>query len=212
MENPGSNEILKLVEEYGVVEPEMLREIRALTKKQLQFDAMISGWEVLRFLRFLVTLKSPKNLLELGMFTGYTTAGLGLDLLPNQRLTAVERNKRYIDLAKPQLQSLPSWGQIQIVEQDCLLFLEESVARYDFVYVDADKKNYPIYYELLKKRAYPEALLIFDNIFWRGRLHDVTDKKARAIQRLLKKVASDKDVRSSLVPIRDGLLVVQFDF
>ena len=171
---------------------------------------MISGHLQGQFLSLLSQLKQPKCILEIGTYTGYSAIclakGLPLDgvlhtIEVNEELEEI--NSRYFKKAKLEHQVVQHIG-------DALEILPNLDLKIDLAFIDADKKNYPLYYDLLIEKMNPEGLIIADNVLWSGKVIEKLDPSDQATKALLEynnKIHDDPRVENILLPLRDGLML-----
>lgn len=172
--------------------------------------------EQAQFLQFLIRLIRAKKVLELGTFTGYSALSMALALPDDGELITC-------DISEEWTQRAPLfWGQAKQEKKIDLRIgqalntmnqlLSDGMAQtFDFIFIDADKTNYVNYYELALQLIRPSGLIAIDNIFWEGAVIDPQDTSAqtREIRRLNQWIKKDKRVYTSLLPIADGLFLVQ---
>lgn len=172
--------------------------------------------EQAQFLQFLIRLLQAKKVLELGTFTGYSALAMALAMPEEGQLITCDINEEWTHKAplfwrqanqdkKIDLRIAPA---LQTLNQ----LLKDGMAHtFDFIFIDADKTNYLNYYELALQLIRSSGLIVIDNIFWEGAVIDPEDDSAqtREIRRLNLWIKQDKRVYSSLLPIADGLFLVQ---
>lgn len=200
-------EMDRYLEDHASLEPELLRELRRETYLKTTQPHMISGYQQGRFLSMLSQMKTPKSVLEIGTFTGYATLCLAEGLHKEGKITTLDINEDLAYLPKAYFEKSPYKDHIDFQVESALSFLEKNSDTFDLVFIDADKENYPTYFERLKPRIEPKGLLIFDNVLWYGKVLEENPKleSTRAIQKLNHMLKEDTDFENLILPLRDGL-------
>jgi caffeoyl-CoA O-methyltransferase len=183
-----------------------------------------SGLQIAReqggFMAFMVRLIEARIAVEIGVFTGYSALTTALALRksagPGAKMFAFDMSHKYIDIAKKYWSMAgvddviePRIGQAE--EKLDELIAEGYKTNVDFVFIDADKAKYPIYYEKALELLRPGGLMIFDNMLRRGRVltPDADDKETTVIVELTQNIMKDPRVTANLVGIGDGLLMAR---
>ncbi|CAO2189762.1 unnamed protein product [Urochloa humidicola] len=192
----------------NVREHPVLRELREETA------AMRGSQMQAQLLAMLVRILGAQRCIEVGVFTGYSSLAVALALPESGRLIACERDERCLEVAKKYYQRAGVAHKIDVrhaLAVDSLRSLLDcgEASSYDFAFVDADKRMYEEYFELLLKLVKVGGLIVMDNVLWYGRVADplVDDQKTISIRNFNKKVLEDKRVDISMVPIGDGMTI-----
>lgn len=172
--------------------------------------------EQAQFMQFLLRLIRAKNVLELGTFTGYSALAMALALPEDGKLITCDISQEWTKRAHPYWQEAKQDQKITLRLGPALdtlysLINEGWSQKFDFIFIDADKTNYLKYYELALKLVQPQGLIAIDNVFWDGNVineNDVTGQ-TREIKKLNELIKNDERVHLSLLPIADGLFLVQ---
>ncbi|WP_240006603.1 O-methyltransferase [Pseudaquidulcibacter saccharophilus] len=172
------------------------------------------------FMAFMVRLIEARIAVEIGVFTGYSALTTALALRksagPGAKMFALDMSHKYIDIAKKYWAMAgvddviePRIGQAE--EKLDELIAEGYKANVDFVFIDADKAKYPVYYEKALELLRPGGLMIFDNMLRHGKVvaPEADDKETNAIVNLTKAIMEDPRVTANLVGIGDGLLMAR---
>jgi predicted O-methyltransferase YrrM len=200
-------------------EPEILVQLREETARH-PGAAMQIAPEQGQFMALLVQLMGAKKVLELGVFTGYSSLAIALSLPPDGTIIACDISEEFTAVARRYWQTAGVSHQIDLRLAPAWETLENLLAAgkaesFDFAFIDADKQNYDRYYELVLELVRPNGLIAIDNVLWSGRVAQpaVQDEATIAIRAFNQKLASDARVKLSLVPIGDGLTLAlkQFD-
>lgn len=171
---------------------------------------MISGHLQGQLLQLLCQLKQPKQVLEIGTFTGYATLCMAAGLPEEGVIHTIEANpeleyliRKYIDQANIQ-------RKIQLYIGKAEAIIPELPGYFDFVFLDAGKLDYPLFYDLVIDRVTSGGLIIADNVLWSGKVaQDRQDKDTKALHAFNQKIQDDPRVNNLILPIRDGLLIAQ---
>lgn len=184
--------------------------IERQTHTRTNHAQMLVGREEGLFLRDFVLQNNCKHVLEIGTFTGYSLACLadGAKKLGGS-VDAIEINKELDYIIEEGLQRAGVAELVKVHYGDALEILPSIAEEYDLVFIDADKRQYPQYYELVKPIVRSGGYILADNVTWYGRTSSHTDAKSSGISSFNSLVESDSSVESHLVDIRDGLLVIR---
>ena len=186
-------------------EPEVAARIADATRMGLQYSDMLSGKVEGRFLSMLAGLLNAKRILEVGMFTGYSTYMMAQAIPEDGEVITCEMNERYRDIAEKALKDTPEFKKITIVLGSAQETLPEIDGPFDMIFLDADKENYPLYYEMLVPKLRIGGLLVIDNALWGGEVVEPGNRKAVAIDRLNRLIKDDGRMENVLLTIRDGI-------
>ncbi len=169
-----------------------------------------------QFLSFLVNLIGARTVLEIGTFTGYGTLCMARALPGNGRIVTLEGMSEFPAIGQKYWEQSGVAEQIEVrlgmaLETLPRLLDERADATFDFVFIDADKKEYDDYYEYALQLVRIGGLIALDNMLWRGAVADPQDQKnsTNSIRHLTRKIIGDCRVSSSLVPIGDGLMLAR---
>ncbi len=189
--------------------PELLERLEVETLEATDASQMLTGRTEGQFLRLLATLVGARRILEVGMFTGYSALMMADALPADGELHTCEVDNDYAAIARRYIEQSPHRDKIHIHMGPALETLEGLLGPFDFAFVDADKGNYPNYYEPVLGLLRPGGLVAFDNVLWSGRIVDPQDDAARAIHELNERVHRDPRVEHVLLTIRDGILIAR---
>lgn len=200
--------------DVSVREDDLLRALRRETA-QYHMARMQLSPEVGQLLALLVKLQAPKKLLEIGVFTGYSTLSMAMAMPKEARLVAIEKKRMWLDIATRYLEQAGVMDRVTTYCDKALpvmeSFLEAERGTFDFIFIDADKQNLLAYYQLAKQLLRPGGCLVIDNTLWWGNVADeaFNDKDTKIVRELNKTIHDDMDVELSLIPIGDGLTLVR---
>ena len=176
---------------------------------------MLSGPVQGRFLKMIVEMCGARRVLELGSFTGYSGICLASGLPEDGHLDTLEINDELEDLILEGFSRAGLRERISLHIGDCLetlkRFREEGREPYDLVFIDANKRDYPEYYELVFDLVRPGGWILADNVLWDGKVALdplPQDHQTLGIDSFNRRVASDPRVESVIIPLRDGLNLI----
>ena len=203
-------EMDRYLEDTASVEPEILKRLRKETFQKTTQPHMISGYLQGRFLSLISKMISPKNILEIGTFTGYAALCLAEGLQKDGKLTTLDVNEDLAYIPKKYFAESEFASQIEFRLENALDFLKNSSETFDLIFIDADKENYPEYLQLVKPRMKSGSVLMIDNVLWYGKVLDEKgNKQTEQIKLVNKLVAEDADFENVILPLRDGIHLVR---
>lgn len=202
--------LLSYSEEFSEPESDLLKDLNRETHLKVSQPRMLSGHLQGRFLSFLSKIVRPDIILEIGTYTGYASLCLAEGLSDQGKLITIDSNeettlfaKRFIERStyKNKIEFRSGLAQKEIPLLDC---------QFDLVFIDADKKNYSLYFDLVIDKVKQGGIIIADNVLWSGKvLEDQMDTETRLIHEFNQKVSHDKRVQPLLLPVRDGLMLLR---
>jgi predicted O-methyltransferase YrrM len=201
--------------DISVREHPVLSELREKTAT-LPMSVMQVAPEQAQFMQFMLRMLNAKKVLELGTFTGYSALAMALALPDDGELITCDMSTEWTNIAKPFWEKADVANKINLIlgeAKDTLNHLLENNAAgtFDFIFIDADKNNYPDYYELALQLISPNGVIAIDNMLWSGEVvnPDNTRAQTRTIRDLNAHIKQDTRVDISLLPIADGLFLVR---
>jgi caffeoyl-CoA O-methyltransferase len=198
-------------EKFSEQESPLLAELNRETHLKVLSPRMLSGHLQGRFLSFLSKLVQPKLILEIGTYTGYSALCLAEGLVQDGKLITIDTNDETNLVAKKYFDRSEYGKKIELRNEDAGKVIESLNGPFDLVFIDADKSNYPRYFDLVVDKVRKGGLIIADNVLWSGKILDAEtkmDKDTKAIHVFNKKVQDDHRVTNVLLPVRDGLMVM----
>ncbi len=202
----------RYVEEHTTNEPDYLYKLNRETHLKVMQPRMLSGHLQGRFLSLISHLMQPQLVLEIGTYTGYSALCLAEGLSPEGKLHTIDNNEereefvmKYIREAKMEGKVIPHIG-------DAASVIPKIEGVFDLVFIDADKENYSLYYDLVIDRVRPGGLIISDNVLWSGKVLEAVkpnDQDTIALLEFNRQVVHDNRVEVVLLPVRDGLSMVR---
>ena len=206
-----SPEMDDYLEKYCSQEPEILARLREETYRVTEQPHMISGKQQGRFLAIVSKLLSPKNILEIGTFTGYATLCLAEGLAENGKITTLDINEELSYLPKKYFAESDFAEKINFCLQDGREFLQNTDEMYDLVFIDGNKAAYVDYLNLIKSRLRSGGVVLFDNVLWYGKVleENPKSKMTKKIKELNEIVSKDDDFENLILPLRDGINLIR---
>jgi len=206
-----SEQLYQYVVANSLREPKILTQLRHETANHPQARMQISP-EQGQLMALLIQLMGAKKVLEIGVFTGYSSTCMALALPGDGNLIACDVSEEYTSIARRYWQAAGVAQKITLHLAPALKTLDQLLAQgqtetFDFAFIDADKGNYADYYDRALQLIRPGGLIAIDNVLWSGRVADPADqdKITNTIRAFNQKVAQDDRVTVSLLPIADGL-------
>ena len=208
-------ELYEYLKSVSLREPDVLVRLRKETSRHPRAAMQISP-EQGQFMSLLVKLLGVQKVLEIGVFTGYSSTIVALALPDDGQITACDIDEDFTSIAQRYWQEAGVSQKINLNLAPALETLNKLLdqgaeATYDMAFIDADKCNYPNYYEPCLRLLKPGGVLLVDNVLWDGRVADlsINDADTDGIRRLNQLVHEDSRVDMSLIPLGDGLTLVR---
>lgn len=189
-------------------EPELLCELTRETHLKVIQPRMITGHYQGRVLSMLAKLVNPKYILEIGTYTGYSALCLVEGLQKTGELHTIDINEELHGMQRRYFDKSGFGKQIIQHTGNALDIVPNLQTVFDLVFIDAEKNDYPNYFEAVLKKTRPGSVILSDNVLWSGKVVEPLKAKDRATKTLLefnKKLQEDPRVETVLLPIRDGL-------
>ena len=202
------------IEQHSSPENEVLSAINRDTNIHVLNPHMLSGQVQGRVLSFLSQMIRPRRILELGTFTGYSALCLAEGLPDDGELITIEHNDELEPIIRRNLALSPLGKKIQLVIGDAkevLSSLNIKHSTFNIIFVDADKREYVAYYDLIFDLVAPGGWILADNTLWDGHIIDPAynrDKQTLGLRAFNDRVASDPRVEQVILPLRDGLTLI----
>lgn len=193
-------------------EPQLLYDLNRETHINVLRPRMLSGHFQGRVLSMLSHMIKPKNVLEIGTYTGYSALCFAEGLADNGKITTIDKNEELEDLVNEYVAKSDYKDQIKCIIGDAMEIIPSMDEQFDLVFIDADKSNYINYYNMVIDKVEKDGYIIIDNILWSGKVLDPVapnDIDTQVLVDLNKMVHEDERVQEVLFPIRDGLLVIR---
>lgn len=192
-------------------EDPVLAELSRYTHLNVVHPRMLSGHVLGSFLTLFSKLTAPSRILEIGTYTGYSAICLARGLKQGGMLTTIEVNDELKDIAQIFFKKAGVDDRIKLINGNALEILPSLEGRYDLVFIDARKEDYPAYFDLVIDLVIPGGYILADNVLWGGKVldeHDI-DSATVVIREFNRKVTEDQRVENLMLPIRDGIMVIK---
>lgn len=203
-----SDALENYIKDHSENEPELLQKLTRETHLKVIQPRMITGHFQGRVLSMLSKLIHPKNILEIGTYTGYSAICLAEGLQKDGQLHTIDVNEELTSLQRKYFDKSEYGNQITQHTGDALEIIPELDIVFDLVFIDAEKKSYDAYFEAAIQKIKSGGVILSDNVLWTGKVVEPLNPKDRATKVLLdynKKLKEDPRVETVLLPIRDGI-------
>ena len=202
-------DLLNYVESNSQNEPQLLKELNRETHLKVLNPRMLSGSYQGRLLSLLSKIISPKSVLEIGTYTGYSALCIAEGLDKNGIIDTIDINEELQEIQNKYFKKSGFKKQIYQHVGNALDIIPKIDKCFDLVFLDADKENYPEYYDLVIDKIVSGGILIADNVLWSGKVVDKKDSDLTTIKLIEfnNLVQNDKRVETMILPIRDGLSI-----
>ncbi|AUD01962.1 O-methyltransferase [Spirosoma pollinicola] len=193
-------------------ESELLSKLNRNTHAHIMAPRMLSGHIQGRFLSMISWMIRPRRVLEIGTYTGYSALCLAEGLANDGKLITIDQNEELEDFARSYWQQSPLNDKIDFrlgIAKDILPTLNEA---FDLVFIDADKRNLAVYFDLIIDKIQPGGFILADNVLWSGKVVEpikTSDLDTLAVHGFNQKVHNDPRVENVLLPIRDGIMMLR---
>ncbi|ULC60483.1 O-methyltransferase [Flaviramulus sp. BrNp1-15] len=206
-----SEELDNYVVKHSDDEPELLQQLTRETYQKILQPRMLSGHYQGRILSMISKLINPKNILEIGTYTGYSALCLAEGMQPSGELHTIDINEELVDFQRKYFDKSGFGHQIFQHLGNALEIIPKLEKTFDLVFIDADKDNYLNYFNIIIDKLNPGGIILSDNVLWSGKVLNTTFKKddtsTPALITYNKLLKEDKRVETVLLPIRDGLTI-----
>lgn len=201
------------LENQYTAENELLKNLERETHLKTTQPQMLSGGYQGRLLSLISKIIQPKKILEIGMFTGYSTLCLAEGLKKNGRIITIDRNEELLYLVNKYFENSEFSDQIEIKIGNALEVMEElDLSDFDLFFIDADKSNYINYYQKIIQNAKPGAVILADNVLWYGKVLEESknnDRDTAVLKEFNELLSKDKRVEMLILPVRDGISMIR---
>jgi caffeoyl-CoA O-methyltransferase len=204
------------IEQYALnhsnEEIEVLRLLNRETHAKVMQPRMLSGHMQGLFLSMISKMCKPNSILEIGTYTGYSAISLAQGLSQNGKLITIDVNEELEKMVRNYIKEANLEDKIDYILGDAMKILPTLDKMFDIVFIDADKKNYSNYYDLIFDKVNVGGYIIADNVLWSGKVVDLEknkDSDTLLIDAFNKKVHNDHRVEHLLLPLRDGLMIAR---
>ena len=192
-------------------EPELLQQLNRETYQKILQPRMLSGHYQGRVLSMISKLVNPKNILEIGTYTGYSALCLVEGMQTDGVLHTIDINEELIDFQRKYFDKSCYGNQIHQHLGNALDIIPNIDTTFDLVFIDADKDNYSNYFNVIIDKLNSGGIILSDNVLWSGKVLETTFKKedtsTPALIEYNKLLKEDNRVETVVLPIRDGLTI-----
>ncbi|PTM10977.1 MAG: methyltransferase [Bacteroidetes bacterium] len=196
---------------HSADEPQLLQELNRETYQKILQPRMLSGHYQGRVLSMISKLVNPKNILEIGTYTGYSALCLAEGLQANGELHTIDINEELYNFQRKYFDKSKFGTQIYQHLGNALDIIPTLDKKFDLVFIDADKENYTNYFHAIIDKINIGGIILSDNVLWSGKVLDTEFKKedtsTPALIAYNKVLKEDSRVESVILPIRDGLTI-----
>lgn len=196
------------IAENSQQEPDLLTELTRETHLKVVHPRMITGHHQGRVLSLLSKIIAPKRILEIGTYTGYSALCLAEGLQMDGKLHTIDINEELYDLQRRYFNRSAFGEKIVQHTGDALKIIPQLDEVFDLVFIDAEKKQYPEYFDVAIKKCVSGSIILSDNVLWSGKVVEPLKKGDKATEVLLRynqKINTDPRIETVVLPIRDGL-------
>lgn len=193
---------------HSQAEPKLLKELNRETWQTVLNPRMLSGGFQGRVLSMISKLIQPKNILEIGTYTGYSALCMAEGMLPEGKLHTIDKNEELYDLQRKYFDKSNFGSQIKQYVGNALQIIPSIEDSFDLVFIDADKSNYSNYFNLIIEKMNSGGVILSDNVLWSGKVIEKLNPKdidTAALLEFNKLMNEDDRIETVLLPIRDGL-------
>lgn len=193
-------------------ESKLLNDLYRETYLKVLNPRMISGHYQGRILSLISKIISPKKILEIGTYTGYSAICLCEGMDKDGILHTIDNNKELVEIQNKYFKKANLTNKIVQHSGDAKNIIPSIEEEFDIVFIDADKESYPEYYDLIINKVKSGGIIIADNILWSGKILEKVEKDDQATKSIIEfnnKIIEDDSVNNIILPIRDGLNIVR---
>lgn len=205
-----SDKINQYVENHSQSEPELLKRLNRETWQKILAPRMLSGHLQGRVLSMLSKLIRPKNILEIGTYTGYSALCMAEGMAPDGEIHTIDINEELFDFQRRYFDQSPYGKRIFQHLGNALEIIPALDKTFDLVFIDADKSNYPNYLEITFPKLKSGSVILSDNVLWGGKVVEKLkkdDEDTKALIHYNKLLKKHPKLETVILPIRDGLTI-----
>ena len=203
-------EIEKYCKDFSLKDSPLLSELTESTWSSEDIPQMLSGSLVGGLLQTLIRLSRAVNILEIGMFTGYSALKMAEALPENGKIHSCELMDKHIKTASEWFKKSENGYKISVHKGPALQSLEKMKhLTFDLVFIDADKVNYPSYHNIALDLLKKGGVGVLDNMLWSGKVIEPSDKESIALRETAELIRNNDKLSPLLLPVRDGVMVYQ---
>jgi len=204
------DDIDEYVVKHSQKEPKLLQELSKETWQKVLNPRMLSGDFQGRVLSMISKLTNPKNILEIGTYTGYSALCLAEGMQKDGTLFTIDKNEELESFAKKYFNKSDFKEQIEQIIGNAMDIIPTLNKKFDLVFIDADKSNYVNYFNLIIDKMNAGGVILSDNVLWSGKIVEEVQPKdidTKVLLKFNKLLNTDDRIETVLLPIRDGLTI-----
>jgi predicted O-methyltransferase YrrM len=189
---------------------DVLQELERETYARIYMPQMLAGQLQGRFLSITSKIIQPKNILEIGTFTGYSAICMSEGLREDGTLYTIDVNAELETMTRKYFEKAGVAKKIKYIIGNAVEIIPQLDVIFDLVFIDADKENYSRYYDLVFDKLRSGGVILADNVLWSGKvIEEKQDEETKALVAFSDRVQSDDRVDNVLVTIRDGVMMIR---
>ena len=205
-------EINQFSEEHTTEESALIYDLNRQTHIQIMIPRMLSGHLQGKILSLFSHMIKPKNVLEIGTYTGYSALCMAEGMQKEGVLVTIDKNEEIAEFTQSYFDKSDFVNQIDYQLGNAIELIPELDLEFDLIFIDADKSNYSNYFDLVIDKTAKGGFIIADNVLWSGKVVEPVkpnDKDTKAMIDYCAKIHNDPRVENVLMPVRDGLLIAR---
>ena len=198
------------IESHSSNERDLLTDLRRETEIKCLNPIMLSGKAQGIFLSVISKIINPKNVLEIGTYSGYSTLCIAEGLATNGIIHTIDKNEELLEIQNKYFEKSGYRNQIRQYTGNALEIIPRIKVSFDMIFLDADKENYSNYLDIVKTKLNKGGVLLSDNVLWHGKVlksSETKDETTKLIDKFNKKLALDSNFKTAMLPLRDGISV-----
>ena len=208
--NFSAEEIEKYCKNFSLKDSPLLSELTETTWSSEDLPQMLSGSLVGGLLQTIIKISGAVNILEIGMFTGYSALKMAEALPENGKIHTCELMEKHINTASEWFKKSENGYKVSVYKGPALRSLEKMRhLTFDLVFIDGDKVNYPNYHKITLDLLKKGGVGVLDNMLWSGKVLDPSDKESIALRETAELIRNNDKLSPLLLPVRDGVMVYQ---
>ena len=198
------------IESHSSNERDLLADLRRETEIKCLNPIMLSGKVQGVFLSVISKIINPKNVLEIGTYSGYSTLCIAEGLATNGIIHTIDKNEELLEIQNKYFEKSGYRNQIRQYTGNALEIIPMIKVSFDMIFLDADKENYSNYLDIVKTKLKKGGVLLTDNVLWHGKVlksSETHDETTKLIDKFNKELALDSNFKTAMLPLRDGISV-----
>ncbi len=204
-----SPEVIAYCELHTSPESQILNELNRETHVNILNPRMLTGNVMGSFLRMISEMIKPRRILEIGTYTGYSAICLASGLSDDGLLYTIEINKELEEVINRYIEKSGLAKKVNLFFGDACDIIPLLNEEFDLVFIDANKEQYPEYYQLVLEKVRHGGFILVDNALWDGKVLNPEDNETKTIAEFNEFVQKDGRVENVLIPVRDGIMMIR---